>query len=163
MLMVACLTSAPALLFGQTEWIPWQGVSPGNAVSGGQENGGPLPVCRADYEGAKHPGKVVAGNCNIGFGGKEVVLESFEVLVNNGGVELVWEAPQGTRIPRGAVQGGTENGHALIVGQITRPDGSVHPGKVFRTDDGILHFNYGYGGEEISISTGYRILVGKFN
>jgi hypothetical protein len=54
---------------------------PANAVPGGQAGEVTLPVCRASYQGGVYPGKVVDGNCNIDWGGKEVVLTKFEVLI----------------------------------------------------------------------------------
>lgn len=155
--IVLCSTRVLA----QAEWIPWTGDWPENAVAGGEENGKILYVCRAENEGAKHPGKLLEGHCNIGWGGKELVLDSYDILVNNGGIQLVWEGANNNKIPHGAVQGGTENGRPLVVGQLTRPDGSVHPGKVFRGDDGLLHFNYGYGGDEVSVTSGFRVMVAR--
>lgn len=138
------------------EWIAYAGSLPDNVVSGGMENGNSLSVCRAEYKGASHPGKVVGDKCNIGYGGKEVELTAFEVLVN-GGVTLNWATFKG-KLPVGAVKGGIENGKALYVGQFTRPDGSVHAGKVFGAP-GAYIFNYGYGGKEISVKANFRMLV----
>ena len=50
-------------------------------VIGGQEPGRSLPICRGSHGGGVHPGKVVAGTLNIGWGGKEITLTSMEVLV----------------------------------------------------------------------------------
>lgn len=138
------------------EWIAFTGSLPDNVVSGGMENGNSRSVCRAEYKGASHPGKVVGDKCNIGYGGKEVELTAFEVLVN-GGVTLNWATFKG-KLPAGAVKGGIENGKALYVGQFTRPDGSVHAGKVFGAQ-GAYIFNYGYGGKEISVKANFRMLV----
>lgn len=57
---------------------------PMNAVPGGFENGRPLFICQGFYADGVHPGKVVAGNCNIGFAGKEIVLQNYKVLVWGG-------------------------------------------------------------------------------
>ena len=48
--------------------------------AGNEADGTPLYVCRSKYDGGLHPGKVVGGNCSIGWGGKEIVLPAFEVL-----------------------------------------------------------------------------------
>jgi hypothetical protein len=53
---------------------------PPNAVVGGYEKGRPLFVCRAPLRGM-HPGKVIAGACNIAFRGEEVTRPTFQVLV----------------------------------------------------------------------------------
>lgn len=138
------------------EWIPFDGMIPETAVIGGSENGHDLLVCRGSYNGAVHPGKLLANKCNIGWGGKEVELTSFDVLVNNG-VPLMWTTYTG-RIPAGAMEAGNENGRILYVGQFTRPDGSVHTGKVFGVNGNYI-FNYGYGGLEITEKSNFRILV----
>ena len=66
---------------GGVKWASSTGRLPANAFIGGSEPGRKLAVCRAPYKGGTHPGKVVAGKCNIGWGGKEIVLRTFEVLV----------------------------------------------------------------------------------
>jgi hypothetical protein len=40
-----------------------------------------LPVCQVAYKKGIHPGKVVAGKCIIGWGGKEHALRPYEALV----------------------------------------------------------------------------------
>ena len=145
------LVSEPAL-----EWIPFDGTIPVNVVNGGRENGNNLPVCRAEYNGALHPGKLVGSNCNIGWGGKEIELPTLEILIN-GGQLVKWVTVKGS-IPEGAVEAGVENGNPLYVGQFTRPDRSVHSGKIFGTP-GAYIFNYGYGGKEITEKVNFRILV----
>ena len=45
-------------------------------------------VCRASYSDGTHPGKVYGNNCNIGWGGKEIVISSgFEMLVLDYGTQ----------------------------------------------------------------------------
>ncbi|MCX7855749.1 MAG: DUF3421 domain-containing protein, partial [Anaerolineae bacterium] len=48
------------------------------AVIAGLADGQPLAVCRAGFRGGVHPGKVVAGHCNIGWGGKEESVKPYE-------------------------------------------------------------------------------------
>ncbi len=139
------------------QWIAYQGTMPANAVSGGSENGADLMVCRSFYNGANHPGKVVGGGCNFGWGGKEIVSQTYELLVNEGEASLQWVAYTGS-IPKHAVIAGTEGDRNYYVGQFTRPDGSVHSGKVFGTPGNYI-FNYGYGGKEITEKSGFRILM----
>ena len=57
------------------------GRMPGGTFVGGKEPGRNLPVCRAAFNKGVHPGKVVAGKCNIGWGGKEHALRPYEALV----------------------------------------------------------------------------------
>jgi hypothetical protein len=146
----------PVVEPAELRWIAFDGSVPENSVSGGEENGNDLPVCRGNYNGAVHPGKLLSNKCNIGWGGKEIELESFDVLVNTG-VPLVW-MPYTRGIPEGAVEAGNENGRVLYVGQFTRPDGSIHAGKVFGVNGNYI-FNYGYGGKEITEKSNFRILA----
>lgn len=139
------------------QWVAYNGTMPANAVSGGFENGADLIVCRAFYNGANHPGKVVGTSCNIGWGGNEIVSPKFEVLINDGQIPLQWVPYAGT-IPKNAVLAGTDVGKSYYVGQFTRADGSIHAGKVFGPP-GKHIFNYGYGGKEITELKGFRILV----
>ena len=58
---------------------------PFNAVVSGEENGNYLYVGQANYAGGVHPGKVLwTGSeyiCNIGYGGKEITVTDFKVMV----------------------------------------------------------------------------------
>jgi hypothetical protein len=54
---------------------------PPGAMVGGNEKGQSLYVCRAAYQDGLHPGKVIGRNCNIGWGGREVLRPNYEVLV----------------------------------------------------------------------------------
>jgi len=149
--------STPLKPAANLSWVGSTGTIPSNAVIGGTENGRNLAVCRTNYNGATHPGKVVGSMCNIGWGGKEVTSRSFEVLVNSG-VTLRWISIQGN-MPRNAVQAGVENGKILYVGQATMANGSVHSGKVFVADDGTYICNYGYGGNEVVEKSNFKVLV----
>jgi len=57
------------------------GVVPAYTVIGGDEAGQMFPVCRASWSGGVHPGRVVGANCSIGYGGNEVMVAQYEVLV----------------------------------------------------------------------------------
>ncbi len=144
-------------VFSQLEWVPFEGKIPTEAVIGGIENNNTLPVCRCDYNGAMHPGKVVANKCNIGYGGVEKAIASFEVLVNRGIIELHWQKSEGS-LPSQAVQAGTERGLPLYVGRAFHK-GNTHPGKVFKSgSDNKYICNLGYGGKEI-VNTTFEVLV----
>jgi len=56
---------------------------PAGAIRGGIEGERYLVICRANYEGGMHPGKVVDCNCNIGYAGKEIHISDYEVLVKS--------------------------------------------------------------------------------
>lgn len=69
--------------------VHWESVYggriPRNAVVGGSEPGRVLYICQANFGGGVHPGKVVSGNCNIGYGGNEVTNTKYRVLVSGSG------------------------------------------------------------------------------
>jgi hypothetical protein len=132
------------------KWVASTGAVPANAVIGGQEPGRTLPICRGAYQGGVHPGKVVAGKCNIGWGGKEIILGSFEVLVSDN-AKLAWvPGPTAT----GMVIGGQEPGRTLPICRIAY-QGGVHPGKVVAGK-----CNIGWGGKEITLGS-FEVLVQK--
>jgi len=58
------------------------GYVPRNAVVGGSEDGHPLYVCRANYSGGKHPGKIIGKHCMFGYAGVEIMQSYYEVLIN---------------------------------------------------------------------------------
>lgn len=81
---IACATSAHA----QQPRSPWVGASggaiPEGAVAYGQEaDGREQFVCRGAQGGGIHLGKIASGfaGCNIGYGGREITLPDYEVLV----------------------------------------------------------------------------------
>lgn len=124
-------------------WQPAPGGQiPSGAVVGGSEPGRTLYLCRGWHQGGLHPGKVVGGNCNIGYGGSEVRLSTFEVLVRT---NLTW-APYTGSIPPNALQGGQERDRVLYVCRAPHA-GGVHPGKVVAGN-----CNIGYGGRELALS-----------
>lgn len=120
-------------------WVPSAGPIPVNTIMGGQESGRMLPVCRGVYQGGVHPGKVVDGKCNFGWGGSEVSVARFDVLTGDGS-RLEW-AP-GPSAP-GMIFGGQERGGQLGICRAAF-QGGVHPGKLIGGQ-----CNIGYGGKEI--------------
>ncbi len=86
---VGVLLTAAALLAGavsahaqQRGWVnASNGYLPPNAVQGGHEGNG--QHCRAQYGGGLHIGKFRADwqGCNIAFGGKEITLNKYQVMV----------------------------------------------------------------------------------
>ena len=65
------------------EWVKFTDELPTGAVISGYENGEDLYVCRAKYNNSLSPGKYVPANgtCYIGYGGQEIYLNDFDVLV----------------------------------------------------------------------------------
>jgi len=133
-------------------WVPAPGGAvPPSAIIGGQEPGRLLPVCRGAYNNGVHPGKVVAGKCNIGWGGREIELRQFEVLTGNP-ASVRWQAVAGGAMPAGAFVGGQEPGRQLVVCRAAYQTG-VHPGKVVAGK-----CNIGWGGKE-RVLTAYEVMV----
>jgi len=128
------------------------GQVPSGAIAGGSERGRTLYICRAPYRGGLHPGKLVGRNCNIGWGGKEVTLSTYEVLVRRGGPGPNWAAARNGQVPGGAVRGGGEGGRTLYVCR-ARYSGGIHPGKLVGRN-----CNIGWGGKEIALSS-YEVAI----
>lgn len=67
--------------------LEWGSPSGAMMVQGGYNDmsegfgGYPLSVCQAPYKDGLHPGKLWKGNCNIGWGGKEIPLKDYKVLI----------------------------------------------------------------------------------
>ena len=143
--------------------VEWQATSgsniPADAVQGGQENEGPLYICRANYQGGVHMGKTrkAFNACNIGYGGQEVAVSTYEVMVEKVGV---WVATSGANIPANALQGGHEaNGMPLYLCRANygaTGNLGVHPGKTRKEFNGC---NIGWGGAERAVAN-YEVLVG---
>ncbi len=116
---------------------------PTNAVVGGSQYNpnAMFYVCRANYRGGVHPGKFLAGNCNISWGGREVMMQNYEILVSE--TPLAWIEGSHGSIPRHAVQGGRENHHKLYVCQAEYGNGT-HPGKIVGKN-----CNFSWGGHEM--------------
>lgn len=138
--------------------LSWKSVGKSDALStgiiiGGVQGGDNLYVCRARYEGDRHPGKIVGAKCNIGYGGREVALSSFDILVNDGSNDgLAWAAARNGFAPEGAVVGGEENNVSLYVCRVSF-NGTQHPGKLVGEN-----CNIAYGGTELSFPR-YEVLV----
>ncbi len=69
-------------------YVIWQetkdGKVPSSAIVAGKESDGTkLYICRANYEGGVHSGKVRSEfrACNLSWGGKEVKVNPYEVLI----------------------------------------------------------------------------------
>lgn len=122
----------------------------GSMVSGHEANGEKLYVCRANYEGGVHPGKVRSafGACNIGWGGKEVPVKEYETYV-------VWQKAEGGKVPSSAIVAGKEsNGEKLYICR-GNYKGGVHSGKV---RSAFKACNLSWGGQEVKVNS-YEVLV----
>ena len=126
---------------------------PFGAVRGGIDVGGQtLYMCTAEYGNGQHPGKVRQqfGACYIPYGGREVAVHSYQVLVptwfNIGAPDYDIDYDFGT--------GHEPNGTVLYTcrGYF---EGGLHPGS--KTYSGEC--NFGWGGLEQSLSGGFDILT----
>jgi hypothetical protein len=121
-----------------------------NAAVGGREGGTALYICRAATSDGIHPGKVVSGKCNIGWNGKELSLDRYELLVNTrpdsaGAYVQRWSAPGAGVV---GYAGGTLANAGNAVLRICRGgyNGGIHPGKEWQGKCYI-----GWGGKEVPL------------
>lgn len=138
----------------QPYWVPMQSgqdLPVNTVIGGGQFPNTTLYVCRANYRGGVHPGKYFSGNCNISWGGREMVMTNFEVLVSP--TPLAWVGSSNGGIPHHALPGGTEHHQTLYICQADYQNGT-HTGKIIGRN-----CNFGWGGREISVPN-YNVLVG---
>jgi hypothetical protein len=148
--------SAAITVLGSTAYAAadWSQTTAWDAIVGGTDSdGAPLQVCRANYAGGQHPGKTRKGwySCDIGYGGQELWVSSYETLQPN------WE--WGTLDNAGADPFGYEptsggDTQDLWVCKAGAADGSLQVGKAI--DNSGCHVPYG--GAEIVISTGWAVL-----
>ncbi len=138
----------------------WVKVNSGNeippdAVIGGRDaDGSPLIVAHANYGGNWHPGKTRRdwNSTSIEYGGKEVNVQDYEVLVGNEG--LSWVRVNQGNIPENAVISGHENENNLITCRCEF-QGSTQVGKTWQ---GINACRIGYGNVG-NIIPNYEVLV----
>jgi len=151
-LMATASVAAPAQAQELFRWVPAaNGHVPPHAVLGGEETNRNLYLCRANYQGGVHPGKLVANNCNIGWGGDEIRLPNYEVLTK---VQTTWVPASNGYIPSGAILGGQEPGRQLYICRANY-QGGRHPGKVVAN-----YCNIGWGGSEIRLPN-YEVFVAQ--
>ncbi len=149
---------------GSGRWVPASGGDcPPGALRGGREDDGtPLFVARGPYQGSLTPGKLNRQfrNALIPYGGREVSLPDYEVLVADGGSAPDWNrdwarAADG-EVPRGAFRAGREaDGTPLYVIR-ARYAGGFCPGKV-NPAHGTGYISYG--GKEILVED-YEVFTG---
>lgn len=115
----------------------------GAPPSGRDTNGAPLFVCSADFNGGQQPGKIRRGfnGCNFAFGGREMTSPTYSLMVGR----AKWARASGGRVPRNALQSGSEpNGEPLFVCR-TKFNDSIQLGKI---RPGFSGCNFSYGGNE---------------
>lgn len=130
---------------------------PKNAFIGGWEDGGKRNVYigRTEFHGCVITGKVIEFWGGMFFPlGNEHKADSFEVLVADDLKLLKWIPARGSRVPKGAIQGGFQGDDPLFIARGKNPAGEPTPGK--------LHPPHGFflswGGGEHQLND-YEVLV----
>jgi hypothetical protein len=135
--------------------VPPAAVKAGGEASPGQQS---LYVCRAVYKGGLHPGKVRSAfkACNITFGGKELPVADYQVLVGN---NFAWVGGRDGYVPQQAYQAGIDSPPhdkpLYICRAPALSHGGSHPGKL-RSD--FTGCKIGYAGDEETVNS-YEVLV----
>lgn len=111
-----------------------------------------LGVCRAVQEGGVHPGKIFGGRCNVGWAGKELVFDEYQVLIAR--QDAFWHIPatENMDLSRALVGGYEAKGapldvciaHHVTGWAILKQDHGRHPGKY-----ALGKCNFGFGGKEL--------------
>lgn len=153
--------AAVSISTAQTEASWLIGVSgsteiPSGAVWAGSEAGAANYVCRAPYMGGIHPGKLLAGHCNIEFAGQELVRDDFEVLTAEES-QIKWVPDSVGFVPPWSFSAGEENGMSLYACRaqvkLDETDRGEHAGKLVGEN-----CNIPYGGGAY-LSRDYAVLV----
>jgi len=148
---------------GPYTWVLTHGKDiPRGAIVGGQEDNTDdkiLYIARAYYEGGVHLGKAgrhLQKGAVIGYGGKEIEIDTYEVLLGDNS-KCKWVAKSDNNFsPQAAVEGGREaDGTPLLVAQAFYK-GGTQPGKY---SDKLGGACIAYGGKEEVIKKDYRILI----
>lgn len=118
---------------------------------GTDTDGKPLFLCIGRLLNSTQPGKTWAGygRCNVPYGGKEYIVNDYQVPPANAFGHVFWQNAGGTPLAIGR----DTNGNPLFLCQAYFK-GSKQPGKTW---PGYNHCNISYAGQEI-ITDNYRIL-----
>lgn len=146
---------------GPVTWILTEGKNiPQGAIQAGEENGKPLYLCRAFYDGGIHVGKAATHfryGATIPYDGKEIELKDYEVLCGDSRA-IRWVDVNGRMNVQSCgrlVEGGREaDGTPLYVAQAPYK-GGTHPGKASERFDGAV---ISYGDDEKLVKQ-YRVLA----
>lgn len=125
---------------------------PHHTIVGGEQPGdkSPLYICRAEYLGGTHPGKLEQGKCNFTYHGNEIRTDRYQVLVSES--PLRWKAASFGNVPPHSIVGGRDHGNPLYICQANYQNGRI-PGKLIGETCHI-----GYQGQVIAMSK-YHVLV----
>ncbi|MEK7725040.1 MAG: DM9 repeat-containing protein [Acidobacteriota bacterium] len=102
-----------------------------------QPNGEYIGICRGNYQGGVYPGKLVNKKCNIGYGGKEIVLSDFEVFEMDANPNIkINDSWRGSQFQVGYESNGQKVFLCYAVHQNTYQPGKSVDGKCFFTWNG---------------------------
>lgn len=146
--LASLVWAAPAA--AELAWVRYQGRLPEGAVRAGFVPESDLYVCRVKHRDGVHPGKLFNGRCNVGWGGHEVSLTAFEVLVERD--EVRW-LPESAQPPQGVFAAGRGPRGELSACRVFYRDG-VHLGEL---REGRCFI--GWGGRELGVAP-YELLAG---
>ncbi len=90
----------------------------------------PLVACRVAWHGGVQLGEVRQGGCAFGFGGQQVEVDGYEVLVTS--PWMTWLAAVPLALSGTAIIGGSEGGEPLYVCRAATA-GGLHVGKIKRS------------------------------
>ena len=130
------------------QWQTYRNHLPIHAFAiGSDTDGKTLYACRGRFNNSIQIGKTWAnyGKCNIAYGGKEYLLNRFDVMVKQSWQKTHWG---NKRDGRPLTLGRDTNGNRLFLCK-TRFKGSVQPGKTWA---GYNHCNISYAGKELILS-----------
>eukprot|EP00727_Mastigamoeba_balamuthi_P010465 m51a1_g6040 hypothetical protein (176) ;mRNA; f:164328-165059 len=147
-----CPFPCPPPAYVGFQWVPAHGSSiPPNAVVGGRDcDGSDLYIARAHHNGSVIPGKghPQHGCCFVAFGGKEIAVTDYEVLVGPPGAIPRWQTVTPGMPIQGTQAGHDVGGQPLYVGRVWTHD-CMCLGKAAPHLNGI---NVSYSGKEHVVS-----------
>ncbi|XP_025829408.1 C3 and PZP-like alpha-2-macroglobulin domain-containing protein 8 [Agrilus planipennis] len=136
-------------------WIPASGGNvPPRAFVGGEDNGEPQYVIRANFQGGIIPGKLISshGTAYVPWGGEENPVSEYEVLCDFNGTWV--PSSEGKVPPNAPAAGETEESEPLFIGRVTH-EGTITVGKI-QPSHGVCYISYG--GQELNFAN-YEVLV----
>jgi hypothetical protein len=105
------------LAVGSANGLTWLPIAPNGSMPPGAvfaAAGSTSAVCRVQYQGGLHAGRVVGTNCDIGYGGREMPLPGGQVLNAIAPVAWFQSGPNGS-IPGTPVVAGLAGGERMVV------------------------------------------------
>lgn len=96
-------------------------------IQAGAENGNISYLCRAQFAGRMHPGKVFMDSCHIGWQGREISIRPYQILVSHR--SLGWVSGSFGYVPHNAYEIGLSKNEPLYVCQASFKNALI-PGEI---------------------------------